>query len=552
MEIIYVFIALAMGLGLGFIIRMLLFERHAVSGTKYREIQKELDISVADYRVAKSEQDRLHVEMENRENLIRQLQQQINEMTAESSKLKTLSESSSVQVLEMVAKEKSLTLKIENQQTELMQLEKDKSEVTAKHNSSMKRIEELQVAQQQLVSEMAEINSRYTSAKEQLTSFKEQNSHLQEKLDLQKQELEQIGQKFTKEFQLLAEQILEQKSQKFTELNQIGLKAILEPLGKNIDEFKKKVEESYINESKERFSLAEKVKELTDMNLKISQEAHNLTQALKGSVKQQGNWGEMLLESILQNSGLRKGFEYDVQEFLRDESGATIKDDEGKKLQPDIIVNLPDDRQIIIDSKVSLIAYDRYMSADDKHQQSIALAEHNKSIKAHIDGLSARNYQNHVKSLDFVMLFVPIEPAYMIAMQHDVTLWEYAYKKRILLISPTNLIAALKLVADLWQREQQNRNAMLIAERGGQLYDKFAGFVESLEDIGRSIDRSQKSYDSAMKQLKTGSGNLMGQVEKLKKLGVKSQKAIPSRLIEEPEESIDGVNQTLEEDEENK
>jgi DNA recombination protein RmuC len=243
------------------------------------------------------------------------------------------------------------------------------------------------------------------------------------------------------------------------------------------------------------------------------------------------------LESILQNSGLRKGFEYQIQDFLRDEAGDTIKDEEGKKLQPDVIVNLPDNRQIVIDSKVSLIAYDRYMAGDDTNQQTIALVEHVKSIKNHIDGLSGKNYQKHVSSLDFVMMFIPIEPAYMIAMQHDQSLWEYAYKKRILLISPTNLIAALKLVSDLWQREQQNKNALKIAERGAQLFDKFVNFVESLEDVGKKIEGAQKSYSSAMNQLSLGKGNLIGQVEKLKELGVKAQKSIPSHLSSQDDES---------------
>ena len=266
------------------------------------------------------------------------------------------------------------------------------------------------------------------------------------------------------------------------------------------------------------------------MNQQISEEAHNLTQALKGSSKTQGDWGEMILETILENSGLEKGREFFVQEFLRDEAGNTITGADGKKMQPDVLIKYPDGRNVIVDSKVSLTAYERYMAAETDEESESTVKQHLQSVKKHIDELSAKNYDNYTDSLDFVMMFIPVEPAYFLVMKQDSNIWNYAYKKKILLISPTNLIAALKLVADLWKREHQNRNAFEIAERGGKLYDKFVSFAENMEDIGSNINRAQKSYDTALNQLKDGKGNLIGQVEKLKELGVKAQKTIPPSL----------------------
>ena len=255
-----------------------------------------------------------------------------------------------------------------------------------------------------------------------------------------------------------------------------------------------------------------------------------MTQALKGSTKTQGDWGEMILETILENSGLEKGREFFVQEFLRDNAGKTIKDHEGRKLQPDVLIKYPDGRNVIVDSKVSLVAYERHVSSDDEEDREKELKNHVQSLKNHIDGLSSKNYDSYTDSLDFVMLFVPIEPAYLLAMKYDNTLWNYAYNKKILLISPTNLIAALKLVSDLWKREHQNQNAFEIAERGGRLYDKFVSFAESLVDVGGNIDKAKKSYETAFNQLKEGKGNIIGQVEKLKELGVKAQKTMPLSL----------------------
>lgn len=354
-----------------------------------------------------------------------------------------------------------------------------------------------------------------------------------EKLETQKGEFESMKKQFSNEFENLAAKIFDEKSERFKKLNSESLTNILKPLGDNIEQFKKKVEETYDKEAKERFSLEKEVKKLVELNLKISVDANNLTNALKGESKTQGNWGEMILENILERSGLVKGREYFVQEFLKDGNGFPLKNESGQKLQPDVTINYPDNRKIIVDSKTSLTAYVNLMNAQNDEERIKYSAEHIRSVKKHIDELSAKRYEDFATTLDFVMMFIPNESAYITAMQADPGLWNYAYDRRIILISPANLIAALKLVADLWKREYQNRNAEEIAKRGAALYDKFVGFVDNLTDIGTNLGKAQKSYDNALGQLKDGTGNLIGQAEKLRDLGVKPKKSLPTGLIDE-------------------
>lgn len=377
--------------------------------------------------------------------------------------------------------------------------------------------ENLQQNQMEHIRELAELKAQLKAKEELLLS--------------QQEELTNVRTQLNKDFQILANQILEEKTMRFTATNRENMEAILKPLNEKLVEFKIKVEETYDKESKQRFSLEERIRELVVLNNQISEDANNLTKALKGSNKIQGNWGEMILESILEKSGLKKGEEYYVQETLRDEYGNTLRGNEGNRMQPDIIVKYPGGRKIIIDSKVSLAAYVRYVEADMDELKIIAEKDHLLSIRQHIDELSKKAYQDYIESLDFVMMFVPNEPAYILAMQLDSALWDYAYRKRILLISPTNLIASLKVVADLWKREYQSRNAIEIAKRGAALYDKFAGFVDTLQDVGKNIDRTQKAYDKAFSQLKDGNGNLIRQAEMLKELGIKAQKELPNTEI---------------------
>jgi len=359
----------------------------------------------------------------------------------------------------------------------------------------------------------------------QLAELKASNDVLLEKLQTQKAEMEALGKKFNLEFENIANKILETKSERFTELNQKNLKTILEPLGQNITAFKTKVEEVYDKESKERFSLGEKVKELAELNKVISEEAHNLTRALKGEAKTQGNWGEMILESILEKSGLVKDREYFMEHQLVDENGKPlISDSEGKKMRPDAVIKYPDNRSVIIDSKVSLNAFTRLIAAADPDEQKKEIEAHVTAVKTHILTLSNKGYDDYVNALDFVMMFIPSEPAYIAALQGDSELWNFAYDKRILLLSPTNLITSLKLISDLWKREYQNQNAIEIAKRGALLYDKFVGFVENLNIIGKKIEEASAAYHDAKGQLNSGKGNLLQQATELKNLGLKTKK----------------------------
>ncbi len=486
-------------------------------------IDLESNLRIANDRLqrAEIEQQKLHEELSQLAKLKEQLvtehssaltrldeiQKQNAKLQQESSVLKEEITKKIDQYQEVTRNLSSFQIKSQNQQEQI--------------DSFTKSVEEYKKLENQLRSELAQ-------SREKVVELDKENKYQKQLLDEQKVKIDEIGQKFASEFKLLADQILEDKSKRFTEMNQTNLERLLKPLGENISVFQKKVEEVYSLESKERFSLGKEVEKLVQLNQRISEEASNLTNALKGQVKQQGNWGEMILESILEKSGLVKDREYFVQESLKDE--------EGKRLQPDVIIVYPDERRVVIDSKVSLVAYERYASAKTPDEQEKALQEHLRSIKAHIDALSSKSYQDLVDSLDFVMMFVAVEPAFMLAMQSDQDLWSYAYTKRVLLISPTNLIAALKLIYDLWKREHQNRNAVEIAERGGQLYDKFVSFVENLKVVGDSLEKSQKSFNSAMGQLTDGRGNIISQVQKLKDLGAKAKKTLPSNLWDSNEE----------------
>lgn len=363
------------------------------------------------------------------------------------------------------------------------------------------------------------------------------NQMLSENMEVQKQEVQRIRQEMNNEFKVLANEILQEKSKSFSEMNHERLAEILNPLKERLEGFKKTVEETYNNEARERFSLKEQIKELVERSESIGAEAKQLTHALRGDSKIQGDWGEMILEGILEKSGLEKDREYFVQETLRDEEGHTIQGSDGRKMRPDVIIRYPggENHQMVIDSKVSLTAYVNYVNAEDADEARLALKQHLVSVRKHIDELAGKSYQDYVGKGDHVMMFIPNEAAYLAAMQADHALWQYAYEKKVLLLSPTNLIAALKLVADLWQRDKQTRNAIDIAEEGGKLYDKFAGFVDDMEKIGKSLNTTAMAYTDAMKKLKTGNGNLIGRVEKLKVMGVKAKKNLPAVNEEEEE-----------------
>ncbi len=378
-----------------------------------------------------------------------------------------------------------------------------------KANSEVERLSIINENQQQeLVSKNIKIATTEQNLKNQ-----------QQLIEIQKNEFLTMQRNAKLEFEKVANEILEQKTKRFTEVNQQNIETLLKPLDKSISQFKERIEQTFTEQTKQRTSLEAQVKELVETTNRVGAEANNLASALKGNVKKMGNWGEMILESILEQSGLVRDSQYQVQ--------PTINENEtGKMLRPDILINLPEDRTVIIDSKVSLVAYDSYCASEDNSAQEQALKEHLRSIYAHIDNLASKGYDNISSSLDFTMLFIPIEPAYMLAIANDASLWSYAYSKRILLISPTNLIACLKLIADLWKREMQSKNAQAIVERAELMYNKFVGFVGNMEQLGRTIDNSQRAYNDAFSQLSSGGGNLIGQAEKLRALGLKSSKKL--------------------------
>lgn len=360
----------------------------------------------------------------------------------------------------------------------------------------------------------------------ELTAAMSHSKNMEQRLQEQRGELEQLNQRFKTEFENLATKILDEKSQKFTEQNKQSLDGLLTPLKDRIKDFEEKVQKVYDTEAAERNMLKGEIKQLIGLNQQMQQETQNLTKALKGDNKTQGNWGEFILESILEKSGLVKDREYKTQE--------SITTEDGKRYQPDVVINLPDGKCLIIDSKVSLVAYERYVSADDELLKTQALKEHSLSFKNHIKGLSDKNYQKlyGVGSLDFVLLFVPIESAFAATVQFDNQLFNDAFERNIVIVSPTTLLATLRTVANIWRQENQSKNAIEIANKAGDMYDKFVGFVDDLIVLGNKLKDSQKSYEGAMNKLSQGSGNLVKRSEDLKKLGAKANKALHPTLIE--------------------
>ncbi|MFZ4739573.1 MAG: DNA recombination protein RmuC [Bacteroidales bacterium] len=350
-----------------------------------------------------------------------------------------------------------------------------------------------------------------------------------EKLNTQKAELEEIQKKFTIEFENIANKILKQNSQEFTTTNQKNISDILNPLKEKIQLFEQKVQETHIQGVRDNTSLREEVKKLYELNSKISVEANNLTKALKGDNKKQGNWGEMVLERILERSGLIKGEEYETQ--------FTARNDHNEILRPDVVIKLPDNKHIIIDSKVSLIAYEQYVNAEAIEDKEKFSKLHIDSLKSHVKGLSDKSYASSdaFNTPDFVLMFLPIESSFSIAIQQDIELFNFAWDKRVVIVSPSTLLATLKTVESIWKREKQTQNAIEIATEGGKLYDKFASLVDDLKRLGNQLDTVQKTYQEANKKLHTGSGNLIGRVEKLRQLGAKNTKSIAEVSLKQME-----------------
>lgn len=399
------------------------------------------------------------------------------------------------------------------------------------------RVRLLEDERQSLRSAGAELAERAEGWRDALEKARGERSVLVERLNAERRQaqdkielLQQAREALSDQFKALAAEILEEKSRRFTEQNQANLGALLDPLRTRLQEFQGKVEEVYVQEGKDRSALAEQVRQLMELNRALGQDAKNLTRALKGSVKAQGNWGELVLERVLEASGLRKGAEYHTQE--------SHTRDDGSRAQPDVVIHLPEDRHLVVDAKVSLTAYEGYVVAEDDAERQLAIRRHLDSVRAHIKGLAERNYQAlyGLGSLDFVLMFVPIEPAFMLAVTHDDALFMDAWQKNVLLVSPSTLLFVVRTVAHLWRQEAQNRNAQDIARRGAEFYDKLAGFVDDLDTVGNRLAQAQKSFDAAYGKFTRGRGNLIRQAEMLRELGVKPTKALAAGLVEQAAE----------------
>ena len=391
-------------------------------------------------------------------------------------------------------------------------LEEDRHRLAVEVQQLQASLRQSEQASARLQSEVTELGTRLEA----------ERSQSQEKLNLMLDAKDALS----NQFKSLANDILEEKSKRFAEQNQTSLGLLLDPLKSRLQEFQGKVEQFYDTEGKERSALGQQVSHLMQLNKALSDDAKNLTMALKGSAKSQGNWGELILERVLEASGLRKGVEYDVQEnHLRDD---------GSRAQPDVVIHLPQDRHLVVDAKVSLVAYEEYASSDDDVLRAAALKRHADSVRVHIRGLSEKNYQAlyGLKSLDFVLMFVPIEPAFMLSVSQDNQLFMDAWNRNVLLVSPSTLLFVVRTVAHLWHQEAQSRNAQEIAKRGAELYDRLCAFVADLEKVGERLRMAQDAYADAFSKLSTNKGNVIRQAQMLKDLGVKPTKSLPSGLVE--------------------
>ena len=403
-------------------------------------------------------------------------------------------------------------------------------------------------AQIQKIAEQQELNERQNSEikdlqndKNQLIGLKSQlaaqNESLQQLLDSQKEEIVKIQEEAKLQFENLANKILEEKTLKFTEQNQQNLKNILNPLQEKITDFEKKVENTHKESIDYHAALRQQILGLKEMNLQMSKETLNLTKALKGDSKIQGNWGELVLERVLEKSGLEKGREYEIQKSFTTE--------EGNRVQPDVIINLPDGKKMIVDSKVSLTAYEKYINEEDDEQKNSFLKEHVSSLKRHVEQLGSKNYQHlyQMESPDFVLLFIPIEPAFAIALNEDTQLYNKAFERNIVIVTPSTLLATLRTIDSMWTNQKQQENAYEIARQAGALYDKFDGFVNDLVKIGKKMDEAKSEYEGAMNKLVDGKGNLITSVQKLKIMGAKAKKSLPDVLLNRANSSLENLDE---------
>ncbi|WP_316819518.1 DNA recombination protein RmuC [Pedobacter gandavensis] len=395
-----------------------------------------------------------------------------------------------------------------------------------KEEEHQKSLNWLKEEKLRLEDELNDLRNNFILERSKVIKSEETLAAQREKQAEQELYITDLQQRFKLEFENIANKVLEEKTARFTVENKNNLDLILNPFKENIKAFEEKVEKVYKSESDERNILKGVISQLMDQSKQIQEDANNLTKALKGDSKKQGNWGEVILEKVLERSGLIKDREYRIQ--------ANLSTTTGNRMQPDVIIDLPDDKHIVVDSKVSLVAYERLVTSEHEVERENHLKQHILSIKNHIQGLSGKNYQDlyQINSPDFVLLFIPIESSFGIAVQQDTELFNYAWDRRVVLVSPSTLLATLRTIASIWKQERQNRNVLEIARLSGSMYDKFVGFLTDMESIGRNIRQSQDAYDKALNKLSTGTGNLANTSEKIKKLGAKTTKQIDTKFLD--------------------
>ena len=411
----------------------------------------------------------------------------------------------------------------------IQELQKELTSITAELAREKQRSENFDIVnkkldhQEKIIDELKQTLSDQKSVESELrTRIKEESKSAEEKLAL----LDEARSKLTNQFRVLAQEILEEKGKTFSEQSETGLKGLLDPFRDQLSEFKQKVDTVYVHEARERASLKKEIETLRDLNQQISQEAINLTRALKGDKKAQGTWGELILERVLEQSGLRKGVEYETQGGFRNR--------DGKLLKPDVVVHLPDEKDVVVDSKVSLVAYEKFMNSEEDADRKEALSEHVSAVRTHIEGLSGKDYSTlqGIRSLDYVLMFMPIEAAFLAAFSEDSALYSHAFEKKIIVVTPSTLLATLKTIESIWRYEKQSNSAQAIFQRASAIYDKLRLFVESMEKLGKQIDTAQGTYEEAMNRLVRGKGNVISQVSRFSDLGVSVKKPLPKTITE--------------------
>lgn len=517
-------IFLVLGLLIGSITLWFISRSQILAAETQAKAENQIEITRLSERLtsAQQESERIEDDYINSNNIIKELRNQSDELQKKNAQL----DERAARIPEMQKLNDTANEEIQKLDKSLGDLREKFGAAESKVTNQSEQIatirlekESLENLRDQLIAERQQLNAQTTQLETELNSERTQTA---EKITLLQNAEEQLSNRF----KTLANEILDDKSKKFTDQNQTNINQLLEPLKAKITEFQNKVHDVYVQEGKDRSALAEQVKNLMTLNNQLSQDAHNLTSALKGQSKAQGNWGELILERVLEASGLRKGHEYQVQE--------SHTRDDNSRAQPDVVIHLPEGRHLIVDAKVSLTAYETHANADLDTERDVALKRHLDSLRSHIKGLSEKNYQqlHGIESLDFVLMFIPVEPAFMLAISHDSNMWQDAWTKNVLLVSPSTLLFVVRTVAHLWRQEQQNRNAQDIASRGAELYDKLQGFVEDFDKLGDRLKQATDTYDKAYGKFTSGRGNVIRQAEMLKDLGIKPTKQLPKHLIE--------------------